>query len=277
MISLLLTGLLLLWAQLFFAAHRWWSADRYADFGWIVPAMAVWFFWRRHRSLAGGAEEPMPEWGAVPSLLVGGLVFLALFLFRFVERSDPFWRAPLWLHAVTVAAIHHVLLSLHGYPRGFAWITLFALAALPLPDFLERLISGHFMEFLAGVAECVANVQGLPVLRNGNALIANGEVLHVSEGCSGVRTLQGLIMISLLCGELFRLSPVFRVALLGLAPMISFACNAVRTLVLTSIYFRQGPDAFEGAHDRVGAAGFACSLVLMAGMAWLLRKLPARD
>ena len=70
-------------------------------------------------------------------IIVSTAAFAFLVLIRFVERADPFWRVPIWLRALGVVAIHHSILAKHRCPPGFAWITVFALTAVPLPHLVE--------------------------------------------------------------------------------------------------------------------------------------------
>ena len=85
--------LLGLWAQLFYSASYAWLHGEYYDYGWYVPPLAVWFFYRRWRGWPLAVRRPLPGW-----LVAGGLVVLGLALapMRTLLRTDPSWTTPMW-------------------------------------------------------------------------------------------------------------------------------------------------------------------------------------
>lgn len=264
--------LLLVWGQFFYAIHFWWSVEgSYYEFGWAVFPAALWFFWQRSLDLPASAFPRSSDRPSILLIVVGTVVLTCLILLRFVERSYVFWRLPIWLHAFLIVAVHHGVLYRYRYPAGFAWITLFSLTAVPLPSFVERFVVDYFTNLVMRVSETVALFLSLPVVRSGMALVANGEVLGITEGCSGIRSIQALSMISLACGELFCLSFVSRIALFAAGSVLAFGFNSVRTVILTWVYFQYGADSFHAVHDPAGSVSFCASVALTAVVARLLR------
>lgn len=270
--------LLLLWLQFFYAIHFWWSVEgSYYEFGWIVPPAAVWFFWQRSLVPPATAFHRSPARPGIPLILAGCAVVAGVIFLRFVERSYLFWRLPVWLHAFLLVAVHHGVLLRYRYPPGFAWITLFALTAVPLPSFVERVLVDQFTDLVMRATEIVAHLQGLPVLRIGTALVGQDGLLDITEGCSGIRSFQGLAMVSLFCGEWFRLSFARRIALIAAGAICAFCSNTARTVILTWIHFQHGADAFDTFHDGVGTVTYIASVALTAAIAWLLRGFGGED
>jgi len=65
-------------------------------------------------------------------------------------------------------------------------------------------------------------------------------VLGVEEACSGVRSLQSGMMVSLFFGEILRLVPGRRMLLVGAAFGAALAGNVIRSSFLAAMASRQG-------------------------------------
>jgi exosortase/archaeosortase family protein len=87
-------------------------------------------------------------------------------------------------------------------------------------------------------------------------------VIDIDEACSGIRSLQAMVMISLFLGELFRLKPGRRVLLMAFGIAATLLANVIRTVALARIGFSRGMGAIDNYHD---AAGFAVLLLALAG------------
>ncbi|MDF2376061.1 MAG: exosortase/archaeosortase family protein [Verrucomicrobiales bacterium] len=261
----------LLWAQLFHALHPTWVHGQYYDYGWIVAPVTAWFFWRRW---TGFDTPPILAHRQKMTLLtaVFGIIILAIFLVlaRTMERFDPIWRIPLILHGAVVFATTHLTLWLVYGKRTsltFLPLVLFAMTAVPWPTQVENSLIGELTERLLAVSAPLSRLIGIPVELSGSALIADGRVIQIDEGCSGIRSFQSLIMAGLFVGEFVFLRNWFRVALVVIAMISGFLTNTLRSIVLTWIFFKDGEIAFDRAHDMVGflAFGLAAGLLLLSG------------
>jgi exosortase/archaeosortase family protein len=90
-------------------------------------------------------------------------------------------------------------------------------------------------------------------------------VIDIDEACSGIRSLQAMVMLSLFLGELFRLRPWRRVLLVGVGLGFTLLANVLRTVALSSIAFHQGMSAIDRYHD---AAGLSVLLLSLGGALW---------
>lgn len=264
----------LLWAQLFLALVPTWRFGNYYAYGWFVPFLAAGLAWRRWRSAPSTGSAPLADGRLrrlVPAAVV--LVVVAIVPLRLIGIADPGWRPPLLLHAGLVCVLTHALLgSEFGSRRslGLLPVTVFALSAVPYPWRLEQ----DLIRSLTGKVITVTRewflLTGLPVELQGERLVLGGEVVEVTDGCSGIRSLQSLVMVALFFGELFLLPVWRRVALFVLAGLCAIGTNTLRAWWLARTHFHEGPEAAAAAHDGVGHAAFAMGALLLWLSAWFL-------
>lgn len=274
--------LALLWGQLFWALHPSWIHGNYYDYGWIIPPIAAWFFWRRWHGEALEFLRPVSAPRSRRGLLLLSIVLgaaaliAALGFVRILERFDPIWRVPLFLHAAVVAVVTHLVIALgRGWRFSLACLplTLFALTAVPWPAGIETRIIGEMTDRLLAVSVPISRfLLGVPVEMSGSALIAEGRVIQIDEGCSGIRSFQSLLMAGLFVGEFMMLRWGARAFLIGAAIVFGFVLNTARASVLTWIFFHRGEGAFHAAHDLVGFTAFGISAALLLGLGALLDR-----
>lgn len=267
-----------IWAQLYWALHPTWIHSQYYDYGWIVPPLACWFFWQRWK---GGKSFLPPK--ASPVLLsiafTGlALLFATLVFVRILERFDPIWRVPLILHTFVVClATVAVLLHVRGPRASLAYLPLilFAATACPWPAGVENRIVGELTDALLSVSAPLSRAIGIPVELSGSALISEGRVVEIDEGCSGIRSFQSLLMAGLFVGEFLLLKWKGRILLVLLAMIVGFGANALRATALTWIFVSEGQATFDQLHNLVGflAFGLAVGVLLICGR---LMDRPAR-
>jgi exosortase len=267
--NLILSAVALLWLQLFVALIPTWRDGEYYSYGWFVPFLAVGLGWRRWQYLEKRPEttgEPPRFAPVVLGLLVLGVIAIAPL--RLIGLADPGWRPPLLLHVALVVGISHFLLW-RAFGRRVSItcmpVTLFALSAVPWPWQLEQ----YLIRSLTGMVTAVTRewflLGGQPVELLGERLSMGREVVEVNDGCSGIRSLQSLVMVSLFFGELFLLTAPRRLWLLMLAGISALGFNTLRASWLASVHFTAGLEAAAAAHDRIGHTTF----LLSAATLWL--------
>jgi exosortase/archaeosortase family protein len=131
------------------------------------------------------------------------------------------------------------------------------------------------MRGTAGVTVEILCLMGVPSAQAGNLVHIETGVIDIDEACSGIRSLQAMVMIALFLGELFRLKPARRWLLVAFGLTLTLLANILRTVALSSIGFRHGMSAVDRYHDAAGAAVLILSLASTLGAAFILR--PARN
>jgi exosortase len=255
--------LLAIWAVVFLVGSHAWRFGDYYDYGWYVPPLALVIFFTRWRQLPAAHVSSRSWW--IPLLFIAPLWWVARVFILF----DPAWRLPQWILAgLALVATHLVVCALKGRGASHALLPVaaFALTALPLPSLIEHSLIHHLSSGVIQLAAGIFNFFGRPVLVFGDRMESLGEWVEVADGCSGIRSLQGFLMVALFFGEWFRLGGVER----GLLVVLSLGCvwlaNVARALVLAWLRFEHGLPAFDRWHDASGALAFAAG----AGAVWWL-------
>ncbi|MDQ6860656.1 MAG: exosortase/archaeosortase family protein [Verrucomicrobiota bacterium] len=258
-----------LWLWLFRHLHDEWSLNAQYNYGWSVPFLAVFLFYLRWQT----KPKSQPSRSAAP--FVAWLILLTLLPIRVIEEANPDWRLLSWFFAFAVVAFSLLhLLRAGGKPwaRHFAFPICFTLVGVPWLVQFENTIVHGLTRMVAYVAVETAGWLGIAAYQVGNIIqLANGFV-GVDEACSGVKTLQASIMVSLFLGELLMLKRARRVALLVLGCVWVLACNVVRATTLMIIAARSGIPALEHWHDAVGTAVLVIGMVGLGAAALALSE-----
>jgi exosortase/archaeosortase family protein len=93
----------------------------------------------------------------------------------------------------------------------------------------------------------------------------------VDEACSGVRSLQTALMVSLFLGELYRLTVLRRTSLIVASLGFVLLANLGRTCLLVWAAATHGFDRMHGWHDAAGTAVMLIVLPGLLGLAALIR------
>ena len=260
---MVLAAVALLWLQLFYSVVPVWRFGEYYEYGWYVPPIAAFFLYRRWQ---GRDTETLRKVHGGWVVAVAVLVFPVLLGVRALAGFDPSWRPPLLLQTALVVGLTHGLFYLRGGWRltlEMLPVTVFALSAIPYPFTLEQGLIAQLTDAVVHASATLFNLLGRPVEMIGTKLASLGTEVEVTEGCSGIRSLQSLMMAGLFFGELFFLRPRQRMALLGVTAGVVMAVNIGRVMALAQVRFDRGEHAFEAAHDQIGQIAFFISAALL--------------
>jgi exosortase len=266
----------LLWLEVINQLKAEWSLNPQYGYGWSVPFLALYLLWRcrPYRPAPAPASRNLPG-----QLLASAAAVICAFLFlpiRFVAEANPDWRLISWaLTLVAIALTLSCLFLTGGWPwlRHFAFPIVFFLVAVPWPMHLEQVIVQNLMRVVTGINVALFNTVGIPALQHGNVIEVGAGLIGIEEACSGVRSLQATLMVSLFLGELYALKIRPRILLVAGGALLAFFCNLVRTALLVWIGARNGTKAIETWHDP---AGLTILFVCLLGL-WLLNLLLPRN
>jgi exosortase/archaeosortase family protein len=156
--------------------------------------------------------------------------------------------------------------------RRLAFPVLFFLVAVPWPTFLEQPVIQGLMRAVTSINVFGLNLAGVPAVQLGNVIEISSGYIGIEEACSGVRSLQATLMISLFLGELYMFATSRRVLLIVLGAVLAFTCNVVRSAVLVWVAATQGTSRVAAWHDPAGMSIFIfCLLALWLISLWLRR------
>jgi exosortase len=274
---LVLATLLSIWSWVLFSAHYFWGSESYYNFGWFVPFLAAFLGYRRLSQFSFSIRQP------ATGPTVAGFIWVAVaaaFLYaamRLFNEANPFWRVPLWGQAVAamIASTAFFLLvsGLRGL-RHFAFCLLILLMALPWPWRIEQSIIHSLTGMVTEITVLVLNFLAYPAVATGNVIQIGDIRLGVDEACSGIRSLQALVLIALFVGEFFFFRAFYRCLLIAWALLLVMVFNGLRALALALVFLGDNPDRFQFWHDFLGNFNFIGSCVLLFAMGELLNRLP---
>ncbi len=192
---------------------------------------------------------------------------------RLIEVPNPDWRLIFWVHAGILTALSLGLAAWCGggpWVRHFAFPVGFLLLAVPWPSGLEQDIVQGLMRGVAAIAAEVMNVLAIPAEAQGNLIRVRGQLVGVDEACSGIRSLQTMLMGGCLLGELSRLSVPRRFVLLGGGLLVAMVANIFRSSLLVWLAAQHGVATLEKYHDL---AGISVLLIVFGGLLWINARL----
>ena len=185
-------------------------------------------------------------------------------------ETMPFWRPLLFSLGAVATAFSMVLVASMG---GMAWVKhflslfLITLICLPWPSSWESDIVFRLTMMVTKATEASLNLLGYAATSMGNRIDVQGQSVEVGDACSGIRSFQGLFMVGIVVGELYRFK-WRRLALMIAAFAISFPLNIFRALALSLIVVSGGSDAYDRWHDPLGGIVYAvgCVSIVVFGL-----------
>jgi exosortase len=254
----------LLWFELIYQLKpEWWLNPQY-NYGLIVPLLALYVFWKRCRN------RPTPAAPSATAFPIALIAFCAaLFLpIRFLAEANPDWRLLSWALALVVVTISLSFVYLSGgraWLRHFAFPILFFLVAVPWPVRIEQVVIQDLMRIVTAINVTFLQLAGVPALQHGNVIEVGTGFIGIEEACSGVRSLQATLMVSLFLGELYSFTASRRFLLIVIGALLAFVCNVVRTAILVWAGTTKGTKSIEAWHDP---AGLTILIVCLFGL-WI--------
>lgn len=262
-----------------------WSIYEQYSYGWAAPFLCLYLIWQSAKRPAegvqpeidtarlGGGESrgaggarvgadtsPLPSprtrWSG-DALCVWIFVLCALLYAptRFLHEANPIWRLTSWLWAIEVIGLTLIFVRWASGVRCLARVA-FAiclfLVAVPWPTVIEAPVIQGLMRADVGVTIELLGLVGVPAVQHGNVIEIAAGMVGIDEACSGIRSLQVTLMISLFLGEFYVLSAWCRVLGVFTGFALAFLLNVGRTLLLTWVAAAKGVDAIASWHDPAG-------------------------
>ncbi|MCX6925422.1 MAG: exosortase/archaeosortase family protein [Verrucomicrobia bacterium] len=155
---------------------------------------------------------------------------------------------------------------------AFVFPICFFLTAVPWPTFIEGPLIQGLMRANIGVTIELLGVIGVPAIQHGNVIEVATGMVGIDEACSGIRSFQASLMISLFLGELCALSARRRALCVVAGFALAFNFNAARTLLLTRIAAAKGIGAMGSWHDPAGVVILLACFISLWLIARAMRK-----
>ena len=258
-----------------------WSNNQDYNYGWFVPPLALYFWWKRREGGSGGvtsdewrvtSSESRWDWLAWAVVLVS---LLLIFPLEVVRQTPIHWRPVLWSVGLIAFANTLAVAWLTGGRaalRKLLFPAAFMLLGIPWPTFVENAISFPLMQLVTQWSVGLIHLLGYPATAAGTTITLTNCTVGVEEACSGLRSLQTALMVGAAAGELARLRTGARLALVLVAFVMALAGNQVRVLMLVMAGMAGGNSSVASMHD---AAGYVVLAILLCGVglaAWAMGK-----
>lgn len=260
----------LLWLILINELRVDWEVNPQYSYGWVVPVLCLGLLLRRWTDLGNVTTGPHPPTSLLWFFGAGALLLMPL---RLGLEAIPGWRSLNWILAGTVVVL--TLIAIRWFLgshvlRRLAFPICFILVAVPWPFSLEvPLIQGLTRANVTATIEMLGWL-GVPASQHGNLIEVGAGVVGVDEACSGIRSFQSSIMISLFFGEFYRLRRWPRLFLVPVGFLVAFGLNICRTTILTWLAARNGTEAIAQYHDQAGLTILLAGSATLWAIAWLI-------
>jgi exosortase B len=235
-------------------ARTLWASDDQAH-GPIILAVALFFFWQKHRQI-----NELPA----ASATAGWPVFITGLLLYILGRSQDILIFEVGSQILVIASL---LLLQRGWAAiRILWFPLlFLIFMVPLPGGFVDALTLPMKMAVSWAAEYILYDLGYPISRSGVILQIGQYKLLVADACAGLHTLFTLEALGLLYLHVVRHESWLRNTLLAIAIVpISFTANTIRVIALTLVTFHLGDEAGQGfLHGFAGMVLFVSALLLI--------------
>jgi exosortase len=255
----------LLWVEVIKHLGPEWSLNPQYGYGWSVPLLTLYLLWQRWIERPG----PTPPRNRLLPTAIIILLALAFFPIRMVAQVNPDWRLVGWtlaLSAIAASLSFAFLIGGHRWLQHFAFPICFFLVAVPWPMHFEQVVIQGLMRTVSAINVAFLNVMAVPALQHGNVIEIGNGFVGIEEACSGVRSFQATLMVSLFLGEFYRFKLARRILLIVGGALLAFLCNVARTALLAWLTAVRGTSSLAAWHDP---AGMTILLICLFGL-WLL-------
>lgn len=238
----------------------------------LIPLVSLYLLAQgRHSVLASR------EWSPIPGGLVLALGLLCYACADMPERETDKLAMATLAFVILCWGLFLVCFGATSF-RGHSFALVFLLFMVPLPSFLLEQVIGVLQRSSAEVSALLFSLIGIPVFRDGFVFSLSQFTIHVAEECSGIRSFLSLVIVSLLAGHWFLRTGWARTGLVGIVVPLAVGKNAMRIVGLALLANYVDPAFITNSplHRSGGIPLFALSLLVIAGLVWVLRRVEAR-
>jgi len=239
----------------------WWTNPE-AGHGLLLAPVAIWLAWKK-----GYLKE------YDPAPLLGILLLVAAVL----VRATADLAAELFtLRLSLVLAGVGLIVYFRGFRQVLAWWLPLVLLTLsiPLPELVTSALALPLQFKASALGTKLLEWRQVPVALSGNIIQLPGQQLFVTEACSGLRSLNALLALSVLMGGLWLQRALSRILLVLVAIPIAILINGVRVFLTGFLVYFVDPKLGEGfMHVTEGWLLFVVSLLLTSLAAFVFRTL----
>jgi exosortase len=145
----------------------------------------------------------------------------------------------------------------------------FLLLATPVPGVLLNAVLYPIQLATVKTTTWLLNTFWLgPVLSSGDRIFRDGAVFEVIESCSGVRTVETILMAAFLYHDLFFRSRLQSTLIIAMAPLIGLIANQIRVVAIVLNPYSK----FAAVHSAQGLVMIVAAVLMLAALDAALTK-----
>lgn len=263
-----------LWFRLVENLWLEWTTNPQYGYGLVVPLLAVGLLLRRWHHAAGCQICSAPGNPRPAVLWFAALAFFYLPT-RLIEAATPEWRPITWALGIETTGLTLAIIYLvggNGWLRQAAFPVAFILVAVPWPSPIENPIIQGLSRINATLVVQGLFVLNVPTIQHGNIIEVGNGFVGINDACSGIRSCQSSLMISLFLGEFYRFGWRLRLLLLPTGLATAMILNVCRTSLLTWLAATRGVSAIAEYHDEAGLTILLAGTAVLWGLGWWLKR-----
>jgi exosortase len=265
-----------LWFHLINNLRLEWTTNPQYGYGWMVPFLCLGLAMRRWSFFSEDGGQKSAASSKCSVVLLFALLAFFYLPTRLIEAATPEWRPIQWLLGIEVIGLTLCAVYLgkgRRWLRQLVFPIAFFFVAIPWPSPVETPIIQTLTHLSANIVTELLGWIDVPTMVHGNVIEVSTGVVGIDEACSGIRSFQSSLMISLFLGEFYRLSRFHRLLLVPTGFVLSMAFNVCRMSFLTFIAAKKGVAAIAEYHDPAGVTiAITCTLALWGLAAWLKNR-----
>jgi exosortase len=269
-----------LWFRLIDNLRSEWTTNPQYSYGCVVPLLCAGLLVRHWRGMPrvsrpSSSEMQLPasvHWRVVVVFALLAILYLPT---RLIEEASPEWRPIQWALGIETIGLTLCAIELgkgRGWLRQAAFPICFFFVAIPWPTLIETPVVQTLTRMNSAIVVELLGWTGIPAVQHGNLIEVSTGTVGVDEACSGIRSFQTSLMISLFFGEFYGLDRLRRWLLVPAGFILAMAFNVCRVSFLGVVAAKKGVAAIAQYHD---SAGIMITLVCAAGL-WGLAVLLKR-
>ncbi len=228
----------------------------------IIVALSLWLLYRRSNRLLALPRQT----GPLGLIWLGVATGVAIFFWAVYTSAFDLQVFSLILLLTSIVCAYWGMPGLRA-----VWLPIaFLLFAVPLPAPLLLAIIFKLQIWTAQSSGWMLDLLGLPALVSGDQILRATQAFQVIEGCSGMRSIQILSLLSILLIDLFQRTGWHALILFLMAPFVAFALNGLRVLTL----ILNPHSEVIAIHNLQGIVILLMGLLVIYGLDILLEKFP---
>ena len=248
-----------------------WALNPQYSYGWAVPFLSLYLLINRVKTKPPTGPD-IPRRFSYALIVIIGTLHLGT---RLVQEANPDWRLVGWLLSIEVVSLTLIGVYLAGgraWLKHFTFPICFFLVAVPWPSGIEKAVIQDLTAANVAAVISLLNLFGVAAVQHGNVIQISQGLVGIDEACSGIRSLQASIMISLFLGEFYRLSPARRFLYCVAAFFFAAGFNLVRTYWLVMLAAKNGLESITKWHDPAGVTILLACFVCLGFLGLAFRK-----